>query len=56
MLSMLDRLWHPDLTEAEALQLHEKGIAEATPGYCLLCPRGGCLLSQLGVCRSRSAW
>ena len=28
MLSMLDRLWRPDLTEAEALELHEKGIAE----------------------------
>ena len=28
VLSMLDRLWHPDLSEAEALALHEKGIAE----------------------------
>ena len=34
MLSMLDRLWHPDLTQEEALQLMEKGIEEVS---CLPC-------------------
>ena len=28
VLSMLDRLWHPDLTQDEALELMEKGIEE----------------------------
>lgn len=28
MLAMLDKLWHPNLTEAEALDLHVKGIDE----------------------------
>jgi 20S proteasome subunit beta 4 len=28
VLSLCDRLWHPDMTEAEALELMEKGIAE----------------------------
>ena len=28
MLSMLDRLWHPDLTLEEAQDLMEKGIEE----------------------------
>ncbi|GBF93229.1 proteasome subunit beta type-2 [Raphidocelis subcapitata] len=27
-LSLFDKLWHPDLTEAEALDMMEKGIAE----------------------------
>ena len=33
MLSMLDRLWHPDLTQDEAVELMEKGIEEV--GWCL---------------------
>jgi 20S proteasome subunit beta 4 len=28
VLSLCDRLWHPDMSEAEALELMEKGIAE----------------------------
>ena len=28
MLSMMDRLWRPDLTEAEALDLMHRGIEE----------------------------
>ncbi|CAK0737495.1 hypothetical protein CVIRNUC_000922 [Coccomyxa viridis] len=28
VLSMLDRLWHPDLTQEEAVELMEKGIEE----------------------------
>ena len=28
VLSMLDRLWHPDLTQDEAVELMEKGIEE----------------------------
>ena len=28
MLSMFDRLWRKDLTEQEALELMEKGVAE----------------------------
>ena len=28
VLAMLDKLWHPNLTEAEALDLHVKGIDE----------------------------
>ncbi|KAL0052843.1 hypothetical protein WJX82_008466 [Trebouxia sp. C0006] len=28
VLAMLDKLWHPNLTEAEALELHIKGIDE----------------------------
>lgn len=28
VLSMVDRLWHPDITQEQALQLMEKGIAE----------------------------
>lgn len=28
MLSMFDKLWHPDVTEAEALDMHLKGIEE----------------------------
>lgn len=30
VLSMCDRLWHPDMSEDEALALMEKGIAEVT--------------------------
>lgn len=30
VLSMLDRLWHPDLTQEEALKLMEKGIEEVS--------------------------
>ncbi len=30
MLSMLDRLWHPDLTQEEAVELMEKGIEEVS--------------------------
>ena len=30
MLSMLDRLWHPDLTQEEAVKLMEKGIEEVS--------------------------
>ena len=30
MLSMLDRLWHPDLTQDEAVELMEKGIEEVS--------------------------
>lgn len=33
MLSMCDRLWHPDMTEDQALALMEKGIAEVTPQF-----------------------
>ncbi len=28
VLAMLDKLWHQNLTEAEALELHVKGIDE----------------------------
>ena len=28
VLAMLDKLWHPNLTEVEALDLHVKGIDE----------------------------
>ena len=28
MLAMLDKLWHQNLTEQEALQLHLKGVDE----------------------------
>jgi len=28
VLAMLDKLWHPNLTEAEALELHVKGVEE----------------------------
>ena len=28
MLSMMDRLWRPDLTEADALDLMHRGIEE----------------------------
>jgi 20S proteasome subunit beta 4 len=28
VLSMFDKLWHKDLTETEALELMEKGVAE----------------------------
>lgn len=28
VLAMLDKLWHQNLTEAEALELHIKGIDE----------------------------
>ena len=31
VLSMMDRLWRPDLTEEEAVQLMEKGIEEVRP-------------------------
>ena len=31
VLSMLDRLWHPDLTQDEAVELMEKGIEEVSP-------------------------
>jgi hypothetical protein len=31
---MLDRLWHPDLTQEEAVQLMEKGIEEVTYSPC----------------------
>ena len=31
MLSMMDRLWRPELSEAEALELMHRGIAEARP-------------------------
>ena len=34
MLSMLDRLWHPDLTQEEAVQLMEKGIEEVSGPPC----------------------
>jgi len=30
VLSMLDRLWHPDLTQEEAVELMEKGIEEVS--------------------------
>ena len=33
MLSMLDRLWHPDLTHDEAVKLMEKGIEEVSSAY-----------------------
>eukprot|EP01023_Acetabularia_acetabulum_P045534 TRINITY_DN4620_c0_g1_i1.p2 TRINITY_DN4620_c0_g1~~TRINITY_DN4620_c0_g1_i1.p2 ORF type:complete len:193 (+),score=31.86 TRINITY_DN4620_c0_g1_i1:144-722(+) len=40
VLSLFDKLWHPDLTEAEAIELMKKGIEEvkkrlviAHPGY-----------------------
>ena len=33
MLSMLDRLWHPDLTQEEAVELMEKGIEEVSFAY-----------------------
>ena len=35
---MLDRLWHPDLSEDEALQLQEKGIAEVSHLACMAAP------------------
>lgn len=28
VLSLFDKLWHPDLTEAEAVDMMEQGIAE----------------------------
>ena len=28
VLSMFDKLWHPDVTEAEALEMMRKGVAE----------------------------
>jgi hypothetical protein len=33
VLSMMDRLWRPDLTEEEAVQLMEKGIDEVIMTY-----------------------
>ena len=34
VLSMLDRLWHPNLTQEEAVQLMEKGIEEVSCPPC----------------------
>ncbi len=31
VLSMMDRLWRPDLTQEEAVELMEKGIQEVRP-------------------------
>lgn len=28
VLSLFDKLWHPDVTEAEAVEMMEQGIAE----------------------------
>lgn len=36
VLSMLDRLWRPDLTEEEAVQLMEKGIEEVSHKHHLI--------------------
>lgn len=33
MLSMMDRLWRPDLTEADALDLMHRGIEEVRTGH-----------------------
>ena len=33
VLSMVDRLWHPDLTQEEAVKLMEKGIEEVSFAY-----------------------
>lgn len=52
MLAMLDKLWHPNLTEAEALELHIKGIDEvknrlvvAPPDF-IIKVQASCLLSS----------
>ncbi len=52
VLAMLDKLWHPNLTEAEALELHIKGIDEvknrlvvAPPDF-IIKVQASCLLSS----------
>jgi len=52
VLAMLDKLWHPNLTEAEALELHVKGIDEvknrlvvAPPDF-IIKVQASCLLSS----------
>ena len=56
MLSMMDRLWHPDLGEQEALELMKKGVDEvkkrlvvAPPDYQI---KVGCGLGKLPGCAS----
>lgn len=39
MLSMMDRLWRPDLTEADALDLMHRGIEEVRTKRAALCAR-----------------
>ena len=34
VLSLFDKLWHPNLTEAEAVDMMEKGIAEVCVWVC----------------------
>ncbi len=48
VLSMLDRLWHPDLTLEEAQQLMERGIEEARMHLLRA------LFSLLNICESHS--
>jgi hypothetical protein len=38
-LSLFDKLWHPDLTEAEALSMMEKGIEEVRRRLVVAAPK-----------------
>ena len=39
MLSLLDRLWRPDLSQEEALELMRKGVEEVGAGWVSACMR-----------------
>lgn len=55
VLSLMDRLWHKDLTEAEALELMEKGIEEVRISRVPCCDCAGAVIAQVAV-RSRHVW
>lgn len=64
VLSMLDRLWHPDLTQDEAVELMEKGIEEvgwhfrlawSTCFTYMLTQGGHCMLYMQHCCFNRGA-
>ena len=38
VLSMFDKLWRPELTEADALEMMEKGVAEVRKRLIVSCP------------------
>ena len=38
MLSMFDKLWRPDITEADALDMMEKGVEEVRKRLIVSCP------------------
>ena len=56
VLAMLDKLWHQNLTEEEAFQLHMKGVDEvkkrlvvAPPDFIVKVCRDSCILTPCGL-------